>query len=79
MIVIKQWFRSDSWNDVDAARRVLKETCLSSATVRQRWADTLKRAMEYLNGYTGDLPERANGRKYEFRRLQKALLAYKED
>jgi hypothetical protein len=41
--------------------------------------ETLGRAMRYLNGYGGEIPEKANGRKYEFRRLQKALLAYKED
>jgi hypothetical protein len=77
MITFKRVFRSDSWPDIDAARRLLK--CLSSKIVRERWVETLGRAMVYLDGYTGDIPERANGRKYEFRRLQKALLAYKED
>lgn len=78
MIACKRVFRSDSWVEIDAAKRLLIQKCLSSKIVRDRWVETLGRAMDYLNGYTGDLPDKANGRKYEFRRLQKALLAYKE-
>lgn len=63
MIVFKRVFRSDSWADIDAAKRLLIEECLSSKIVRDRWIETLGRAMDYLNGYTGDLPEKANGRK----------------
>lgn len=79
MIAFKRVFRSDTWAQIDAARRLLIEKCLASKIVRDRWVDTLGRAMTYLNGYSGELPEKANGRKYEFRRLRKALLAYKED
>jgi len=78
MIVLKRVFRSDSWDEIDAASQLLTRDCLSSKIVRDRWIATLGRAMKYLDGYTGDLPELANGRKYEFRRLQKALLAYAE-
>jgi hypothetical protein len=76
MIVFKRWFRRDSTADVDAARRIAEETCLSSKIVRDKWAHTLVRAREYLNGYDGEFPEKANGRKREFRRLEQALLAY---
>jgi hypothetical protein len=79
MIVFKPVFRSDEWNDVDAAVRLVIQNCLSSTTVREKWIPTLGRAMIFLNGYNGELPELANGRKYEFRRLQKALLNYSED
>lgn len=79
MIVLKRVFRSDSAAEIDAAKRLLIGKCLSSKIVRDHWVQTLGRAMDYLNGYGGDLPEKANGRKYEFRRLQKALLAFKED
>lgn len=79
MIAIKRVFRADSWAEIDAAKRLLIEKCLSSKMVRDRWVQTLARAMDYLNGYRGDLPEKTNGRKYEFRRLQKALHAFKED
>ena len=79
MIVFKRWFRRDSWSDVDAARRIAIQTCLSSKTVRDKWVQTLERARDYLNGYDGDEMELANGRKWEFRRLEKALLAYKEE
>lgn len=79
MIVLRRVFRSDSWAEIDAAKRLLIERCLSSKIVRDRWAQTLTRAMKHLNGYSGDLPDLANGRKYEFRRLQKALQAFKKD
>ncbi len=76
MIVFKRFFRRDDRRDVDAAGRLAGEVCLPSETVRNRWVQTLGRAMTYLNGYQGDMAAEANGRKYEFRRLQKALLAY---
>jgi len=79
MIVFKRWFRRDSWTDVDAARRIAIQNCLSSRNVRDKWVQTLLRAREYLNGYDGDFLEKANGRKWEFRRLEKALLAYREE
>ena len=78
MIVHKRVFRSDSWDAVNAAGELLRRDCFSSVVIRGRWVRTLGRAMKYLNGYEGDRPEKANGRKYEFRKLQKALMAYRE-
>ena len=79
MVVLKRFFRGDAPTAVEEARRLVVEQCLASAVVRARWVATLGRAMEYLNGYAGPLAERANGRKYEFRRLQRALQHYRED
>jgi hypothetical protein len=47
--------------------------------VRDKWVETLVRAREFLDGYDGDFHEKANGRKREFRWLEKWLLAYKEE
>jgi hypothetical protein len=77
MVVFKRFFSADSRDDVDAARRIATAKCLSSVAVRRKWIDTLVRARDYLDGYDGMFPEAANGRKYEFRRLEKALLAFK--
>lgn len=79
MVVFKRFFSTDSREDADAARRIATEKCLSSPAVRRKWIDTLVRARDYLNGYDGIDPERANGRKYEFRRLEKALLAFEAE
>ncbi|HEY0007346.1 MAG TPA: hypothetical protein VGB55_01370 [Tepidisphaeraceae bacterium] len=79
MIVFKRIFRSDALSDIDAAARLTRQSCLSLQVVRETWVQTLGRAMDYLNGYDGDLQEKANGRKYEFRRLQKALLVFGKD
>ena len=76
MIVFKRVFRSDSWDDVNAAGRLARQLCLGSKVVRERWVKTLGRAMQFLDDYDGELHDKATGRKYEFRRLQKALLAY---
>jgi hypothetical protein len=79
MVVFKGFFRSDSRHDVEAACRIATAKCLESAAVREKWIDTLVRARNYLNGYDGMLLEMANGRKYEFRRLEIALAAYEAD
>jgi hypothetical protein len=79
MVVFKRFFRRDSRADVDAARRIAVKSCLSSKAVRAKWVETLIRAREYLNGNDAGLPEKANGRKREFRYLEKALLAYAEE
>lgn len=79
MIVLKRFFCRDSWADVDAARRIAIEKCLSSGAVREKWVQTLIHAREYLNGNDAGHPERANGRKREFRYLEKALLAYVQE
>jgi len=79
MIVFKRFFRRDSSTDIDAARRIAKQKCLSSQAVREKWIETLIHAREYLNGNDAGLPEKANGRKREFRYLEKALLAYVEE
>ena len=41
MIAIKRVFRSGSVAEVDAAKRLLIEKCLSSKMVRDRWVQTL--------------------------------------
>ncbi len=79
MIVLKRFFRRDSLHDIDAARRIAIQKCLSSKAVREKWIETLIHARAYLNGNDAGLPERANGRKREFRYLEKALLAYVEE
>lgn len=76
MIVFKRFFRRDSRADVDAARRIAIQHCLSSRAVREKWVETLVHARKYLNGNDAGLPEKANGRKREFRSFEKALLAY---
>src|SRR5579864_4494779 len=58
MVVLKAVFPSDSRTDVDAAKRVVEQRCLSSQMVRDSWVQTLARAMEYLNGYTGELADK---------------------
>jgi len=79
MIVFKRWFRRDSWADVDAAQRIAIKTCLASRAVREKWMETLVRGREFLDGYDGDMQEKANGRKREFRWLEKWLMVYKEE
>jgi hypothetical protein len=79
MIIFKRFFRRDSWADIDAARRIAIDKCLRSKAVREKWIETLIHAREYLNGNDAGLPEKANGRKREFRYLEKALFAYVEE
>lgn len=79
MIVFDSCFSAAAGRDVDAAIRTVRVQCLSDAGVRASWRRTIGRAIQYLDGRTGDLADLANGRKAELTFLWHALLAYEPE
>ena len=77
--VFESCFSGAPERDVDAAIRTVRARCLSDAAVWANWRDTIGRAMQYLDGQTGELADLANGRKAELTFLWHALAAYEAE
>lgn len=58
---------------LSAAIRKAWEVCLPDGRVREEWLHKLDMARAYMDGYEGELAEKANGRMLEFKFLRIAI------
>jgi hypothetical protein len=75
-ILFKRVFQSTSGEAFQAAAKRARQECLVDAKIRESWRQALRRGMEFVRSYQGELAELANGRQLEFVRLIRFLNKY---
>ena len=75
LIVFRSVFSSPTDAQVAGAAAVVAEKCLADREIRAQWRHTIDGAIDFLDGYNGELGDLANGRKAELNFLKRALMA----